>query len=227
MQFFLDTANPNQIRTAASWGILDGVTTNPTLMAREGREPRELVREIARWVSGPISVETTSLDAQGMVREAREFAGWAPNVVAKVPMTPEGLRAAAALRAEGIPINVTLVFTPVQALLAAKAGATYVSPFVGRLDDIGHVGMDVVRQSVEILRRYGFATKVLAASLRHPLHVLEAARAGADVATMPFATLEQLFRHPLTDQGLERFLADWRRLQAELASRSTAATGSP
>jgi len=227
VQFFLDTANPNQIRTAASWGILDGVTTNPTLMAREGREPRELVREIARWVSGPISVETTSLDAQGMVREAREFAGWAPNVVAKVPMTPEGLRAAAALRAEGIPINVTLVFTPVQALLAAKAGATYVSPFVGRLDDIGHVGMDVVRQSVEILRRYGFATKVLAASLRHPLHVLEAARAGADVATMPFATLEQLFRHPLTDQGLERFLADWRRLQAELASRSTAATGSP
>ncbi|MDR7607461.1 MAG: fructose-6-phosphate aldolase [Armatimonadota bacterium] len=227
MRLFLDTANPDQIRTAASWGILDGVTTNPTLMAREGREPRELVREIARWVSGPISVETTSLDAEGMIQEAREFVGWAPNVVVKVPMTPEGLRAVVALRGEGIRTNVTLVFTPVQALLAAKAGATFVSPFVGRLDDIGHVGMDTVRQAVEILRRYGFPTQVLAASLRHPLHVLEAARAGADIATMPFATMEQLFRHPLTDQGLERFLADWRRLQAELSSRTAAPAGGP
>lgn len=221
MLFFLDTANPEQVRTAAGWGILDGVTTNPTLMAREGRDPKELVQEIARWVSGPISVETTSLDADGMVREAREFVRWAPNVVVKVPMTPEGLRAVTLLKGEGIQTNVTLVFSPVQALLAAKAGATFVSPFVGRLDDIGHVGMDVVRQAVDILRRYGFATQVLAASLRHPLHVLEAAQAGADIATMPFATLEQLFRHPLTELGLERFLADWRKLQAELVRRTS------
>lgn len=219
MRFFLDTANPEQVRIAAAWGILDGVTTNPTLMAREDRDPKWLVQEIARWVSGPISVETTSLEAEGMVREAREFVGWAPNVVVKIPMTPEGLRAVTLLREEGIRTNVTLVFSPVQALLAAKAGAVFVSPFVGRLDDVGHVGMDVVRQAVEILRRYGFATQVLAASLRHPLHVLEAAQAGADIATMPFATLEQLFRHPLTEQGLERFLADWRKLQAELARR--------
>lgn len=226
MLLFLDTANPDQIRTAAAWGVLDGVTTNPTLMAREGREPKALVQEIARWVSGPISVETTSLDAEGMVREAQEFVGWAPNVVVKVPMTPEGLRAVTALREEGIRTNVTLVFSPVQALLAAKAGAYFVSPFVGRLDDVGHVGMDVVRQAVEILRGYGYPTKVLAASLRHPLHVLEAARAGADIATMPFGTLEQLFRHPLTDLGLERFLEDWRKLQAELLARSSAPAGS-
>jgi transaldolase len=226
MLFFLDTANPDQVRTAAAWGVLDGVTTNPTLMAREGREPKALVQEIARWVSGPISVETTSLDAEGMVREAREFVGWAPNVVVKVPMTPEGLRAVVTLREEGIRANVTLVFSPVQALLAAKAGAFFVSPFVGRLDDVGHVGMDVVRQAVEILRGYGYPTKVLAASLRHPLHVLEAARAGADIATMPFGTLEQLFRHPLTDLGLERFLEDWRKLQAELLARSSAPAGS-
>ncbi len=226
MLFFLDTANPDQVRTAAAWGVLDGVTTNPTLMAREGREPKALVQEIARWVSGPISVETTSLDAEGMVREAREFVGWAANVVVKVPMTPEGLRAVSALRQEGIRTNVTLVFSPVQALLAAKAGAYFVSPFVGRLDDVGHVGMDVVRQAVEILRGYGYPTKVLAASLRHPLHVLEAARAGADIATMPFGTLQQLFKHPLTDLGLERFLEDWRKLQAELLARSSAPAGS-
>ncbi len=170
MLSFLDTANPEQVQTAAAWGVLDGVTTNPTLMAREGRDPKALVEEIARWVSGPISVETTSLDAEGMIREAREFVGWAANVVVKVPMTPEGMRAVAALRGEGIRTNVTLVFSPVQALLAAKAGAFFVSPFVGRLDDVGHVGMEVVRQAVEILRSYGFSTKVLAASLRHPLH---------------------------------------------------------
>ncbi|MDR5683341.1 MAG: fructose-6-phosphate aldolase [Armatimonadota bacterium] len=219
MKFFLDTANVEQVRTAASWGILDGVTTNPTLVAREGREHRALIQEIARYVRGPISVETTSLDAEGMVREAEEFVGWVDNVVVKVPMTPEGLRAVVALRDRNIRTNVTLVFTPMQALLAAKAGAYFVSPFVGRLDDIGHVGMDVVRDAVEILQSYGYDTQVLAASLRSPLHVLEAARAGADIATMPFATLESLFRHPLTDQGIERFLADWRRLQAELEDR--------
>jgi transaldolase len=220
MKLFLDTANIQQIRRAASWGVLDGVTTNPTLVAREGRDHRELIQEIARYVRGPISVETTSLDADGMIREAETFVGWADNVVVKVPMTPEGLRAVVALRDRSIRTNVTLVFTPMQALLAAKAGAYFVSPFVGRLDDIGHVGMDVVRDAVEVLHSYGYDTQVLAASLRSPLHVLEAARAGADIATMPFATMESLFKHPLTDQGIERFLADWRRLQAELEGRA-------
>jgi transaldolase len=219
MKFFLDTANVAHVRTAASWGVLDGVTTNPTLVAREGRDHRDLIQEIARYVRGPISVEATSLDADGMVREAETFVGWADNVVVKVPMTPEGLRAAGILRDRNIRTNVTLVFTPVQALLAAKAGAYFVSPFVGRLDDIGHVGMEVVRDAVDILQSYGYSTQVLAASLRSPLHVLEAARAGADIATMPFATLEMLFKHPLTDQGIERFLADWRKLQADLEGR--------
>lgn len=219
MKFFLDTASVEQVRAAASWGVLDGVTTNPTLVAREGRDHKELIQEISRYVRGPISVETTSLDAGGMIREAEAFVGWADNVVVKVPMTPEGLRAVVALRDRNIRTNVTLVFTPMQALLAAKAGAYFVSPFVGRLDDIGHVGMDVVRDAVDILQSYGYDTQVLAASLRSPLHVLEAARAGADIATMPFATMESLFKHPLTDQGIERFLVDWRELQAELEGR--------
>jgi transaldolase len=219
MKFFLDTANVAHVRAAASWSVLDGVTTNPTLVAREGRDHKEVIQEISRYVRGPISVETTSLDADGMIREAEEFVGWADNVVVKAPMTPEGLRAVAALRDRNIRTNVTLVFTPMQALLAAKAGAYFVSPFVGRLDDIGHVGMDVVRDAVDILQSYGYDTQVLAASLRSPLHVLEAARAGADIATMPFATMESLFKHPLTDQGIERFLADWRELQAVLEDR--------
>jgi transaldolase len=219
MKFFLDTANVAHVRAAASWGVLDGVTTNPTLVAREGRDHKEVIQEISRYVRGPISVETMSLDADGMIREAEEFVGWADNVVVKAPMTQEGLRAVAALRDRNIRTNVTLVFTPMQALLAAKAGAYFVSPFVGRLDDIGHVGMDVVRDAVDILQSYGYDTQVLAASLRSPLHVLEAARAGADIATMPFATMESLFKHPLTDQGIERFLADWRELQAVLEDR--------
>ncbi len=221
MQFFLDTGSIEEIRTAQSWGVLDGVTTNPTLVVKEGQEHRALIEEICRITSGPVSVETTSADAEGMVREGEHFATWAPNVVVKVPVTPEGLRALRTLRAKGIPVNVTLVFSLPQALLAAKAGATYVSPFVGRLDDAGTDGMQIVRDICTIFPTYAFETKVLAASLRHPMHVVEAARAGADIATMPFKVMEQLFKHPLTDLGLERFLADARRLKADLEARRT------
>lgn len=221
MRFFLDTANLEEIRTAASWGILDGVTTNPTLVVKEGREHRAQIEEICRVVSGPVSVETTTADADGMIREGETFATWAPNVVVKVPVTPDGMRALRALRAKGIPVNVTLVFSLPQALLAAKAGATYVSPFVGRLDDAGNDGMQVVRDICAAFSTYRFETQVLAASLRHPMHIVEAARAGAAVATMPFKVMEQLFKHPLTDVGLERFLADARRLKADLEARRT------
>jgi transaldolase len=221
MLFFLDTANLEEIRAAAAWGVLDGVTTNPTLVAKEGREHRAQIEEICGMVSGPVSVETTTTDAEGMIREGEVFATWAPNVVVKVPVTPEGVRALRGLRAKGIPVNVTLVFSLPQALLAAKAGATFVSPFVGRLDDAGNDGMQVVRDICAAFSTYGFETKVLAASLRHPMHIVEAARAGADVATMPFKVMEQLFKHPLTDVGLERFLADARRLKAELDARRT------
>jgi transaldolase len=221
MLFFLDTANLEEIRAAAAWGVLDGVTTNPTLVAKEGREHRAQIEEICGMVSGPVSVETTTTDAEGMIREGEVFATWAPNVVVKVPVTPEGVRALRGLRAKGIPVNVTLVFSLPQALLAAKAGATFVSPFVGRLDDAGNDGMQVVRDICAAFSTYGFETKVLAASLRHPIHIVEAARAGADVATMPFKVMEQLFKHPLTDVGLERFLADARRLKAELDARRT------
>jgi len=216
MKFFLDTANLDEIRQAAVWGLCDGVTTNPTLVAREGREHRAQILEIARIVTGPISVETTSNDTEEMVRQGVEYAAWAPNVVVKVPMTPPGLAACRRLRERAIGVNVTLVFSANQALLAAKAGATFVSPFVGRLDDIGHDGMQVVRDAVAIFRTYGLATKVLAASLRHPLHVTAAALAGAPIATMPFKVLEQLFKHALTDVGQERFLADAAKLAAEL-----------
>lgn len=219
MRFFLDTANLDEIRQATAWGLCDGVTTNPTLVAKEGRDHRTQIQEIARVVSGPISVETSSNDVEEMVRQGREFATWAPNVVVKVPMTPNGLVACRRLRSEGIPVNVTLVFSANQALLACKAGATYVSPFVGRLDDIGHDGMEVVRQAVAIVDQYGFETEVLASSLRHPLHVTEAALAGAPIATMPFKVLEQLFKHVLTDVGQERFLADAARLRAAVEPR--------
>lgn len=219
MWFFLDTANLDEIKTAHAWGILDGVTTNPTLVAREGREHREQIEAICAVVKGPVSVETTTVDADGMIREGVEFATWAPNVVVKVPITPEGLRALRGLRERGVPVNVTLVFSLPQALLAAKAGATFVSPFVGRLDDAGNDGMQVVRDICAAYRNYPFETKVLAASLRHPMHVVEAALAGAHIATMPFKVMEQLFKHPLTDVGLERFLADARRLRAELEAR--------
>jgi len=216
MKFFLDTANLEEIRTVHRWGILDGVTTNPTLVAKEGRDYRAVVREIAAVTSGPISVEVTTDRPDEMITQAREYATWAPNVVVKVPATPEGITAGAALVREGIRINVTLAFSTNQALLAAKIGATFVSPFLGRLDDIGHDGMQVVRDAVQIFKTYGFTTLVLASSLRHPLHVTQAALAGAHIATMPFKVAEQLFKHPLTDQGQARFLSDWRALAAEL-----------
>ncbi len=221
MKFFLDTANLDEIRTVHRWGILDGVTTNPTLVAKEGMDYRVVVREIASITSGPISVETTSDKAGEMIAQGKEYATWAPNVVVKVPATTDGITAAAALAREGVRINVTLAFSVNQAILAAKVGAYFVSPFLGRLDDIGHDGMQVVRDAVQIFKTYGFATQVLASSLRHPLHVTQAALAGAHIATMPFKVVEQLFKHPLTDAGQERFLADWRTLQAELERRKT------
>ncbi|MBM3469951.1 MAG: fructose-6-phosphate aldolase [Armatimonadetes bacterium] len=221
MEFFVDTASIEEIRAAQSWGILDGVTTNPTHVAKEGREHKDLILEICSICPGPVSVETTATDADGMIREGEEFATWAPNVVVKVPITPEGVRALRALRAKGIRCNVTLVFSLAQALIAAKAGGTYVSPFVGRLDDAGADGMELVRDICDAYRNYGFETKVLAASLRHPVHVIQSALAGCHVATMPFRVMEQLFNHPMTDIGLEKFMADARRLQVELQARRT------
>jgi transaldolase len=219
MQFFVDTANLDEIRTAQAWGILDGVTTNPTHVAKEGREHESLIREICSVVSGPVSVETTTADADGMIREGEVFAKWAPNVVVKVPVTPDGIRALRVLGSKGIRCNVTLVFSLPQALIAAKAGAMFVSPFIGRIDDTGADGMQLLRDIVTAYRHYGFATKILAASLRHPVHIVQSAVAGCDVATMPFKVMEMLFKHPQTDIGLERFLADARRLQAELAAK--------
>lgn len=210
MKFFLDTANIDEIRTANDWGILDGVTTNPSLAAKEGRDFRELAMEILELLGDrPVSLETVSTHAEGIIREARILASWAPNVVTKVPLLPEGLKAVKVLREEGIQTNVTLVFSTNQGILAGKAGATFVSPFVGRLDDRGHDGMEVIRDLAYIFDIYGFETQVLCASVRHPRHVVEAALAGADICTIPFTVMEKLFNHPLTDAGLERFLADW------------------
>lgn len=219
MKFFLDTANLEEIRTGARWGLVDGITTNPSLAGKEGMDYRDLIREIAKIVSGPISVETTSNDPKEMVTQAREYVTWSQNVVVKVPATAEGITAAMELRDLGIRVNVTLTFSVNQAILAAKAGALFVSPFVGRLDDAGHDGMDVVRQTVQVYRNYGFKTQVLASSLRHPLHVTAAALAGADIATLPFKVMEQLFKHPLTESGQAKFLADWRKLQTELEKK--------
>ena len=221
MQFFLDTGSLEEIRTASRWGLLDGVTTNPSLVGKEGMDHRALIREIASITSGPISVETTSEVAEEMVTQGREYATWASNVYVKVPCTQEGIRAASLLGQEGIRINVTLVFSVNQSILAAKAGAAFVSPFVGRLDDIGQDGMAVVREMVQVYRTQRYTTKVLAASLRHPMHVTQAALAGADIATMPFRVMEQLFKHPLTDVGQERFLSDWRKLQTDLERKKT------
>lgn len=211
MKLFLDTANVQELREAAALGLLDGVTTNPSLIAREKRPFRELVEEICRLVDGPVSLEVVATDADGMVQQGRELAKIAPNVVVKLPTTAEGLRALRRLGPEGIRTNLTLCFSPNQALLVAKAGATYVSPFLGRLDDAGHVGMDVIRTIRRIYDTYGFKTQILAASLRHPLHVVEAALAGADAATLPFAVFQLLLKHPLTDVGLRRFLEDWEK----------------
>ena len=217
MKFFLDTASVKEIREGVALGVVDGITTNPSLVAKEGRPFREIVEEICRLVDGPINLEVVGTDADTMVAEGRDLAKIHANVVVKIPMIAEGLKAVRRLHLEGIKVNVTLCFSPSQALLAAKAGATYISPFIGRLDDISHVGMDLVRDILTIYRNYGYPTQVLAASLRHPLHLVEAAKAGAHVATMPFAVLQQLLKHPLTDIGLERFLTDWKKVPGKPA----------
>jgi len=216
MKFFIDTANVDEIKKAVELGLIDGVTTNPTLVSRENRDFRELIQEICSIVDGPVSVEAVSLDKDGMVKEARELSKIAPNIVIKIPLTEEGLKAVRILSKEGIKTNVTLCFSPTQALLAAKAGANYVSPFVGRLDDISHTGMEIVEQILTIYDNYGFETEVIVASIRHPLHVLEAALMGADIATIPFRVLMQLVKHPLTDIGIERFLKDWEKVKERL-----------
>jgi transaldolase len=212
MKFFLDTANLGEISNATDMGLIDGVTTNPTLVAREGEQFLPLVTEICRLVKGPVSLETVSSDAEGMVREAKELSSIADNVVVKIPMTPEGLKAVRICTGERIRTNVTLVFSPVQALLAAKAGASYISPFVGRIDDVGNVGMDVIADIMEIKENYGFESEIIVASVRHPGHVLESALLGADIATVPFNVIMQLFSHPLTEIGIEKFLADWEKV---------------
>lgn len=212
MKIFLDTANLDQIKEINSWGILDGVTTNPSLVAKEGCDFESRIKEICEVVDGPISAEAVSMESEGMVKEARKLSKMHKNVIVKIPMISEGLKAVKILSKEGIKTNMTLVFSPNQALLAAKAGATYVSPFVGRLDDISHTGMDLVRDIVSIYRIYGFKTQVIAASIRHPVHVTEAALAGAHVATIPYDVLKKMIRHNLTDEGIEKFLKDWEKV---------------
>lgn len=211
MKFFIDTANIEEIREAHSMGMADGVTTNPTLIAKEGKGFESLIKEICEIVDGPVSAEVIALDAKGMVGEARELAKIHENVVIKIPMTVDGLKATRILTDEGIRTNVTLVFSPLQALMAAKAGATYVSPFVGRLDDLAQSGMDLVEQIVQIYENYEFGTEVIVASIRNPMHVLESALMGADVATIPFNVLSKLAAHPLTDKGIRTFLDDWKK----------------
>jgi len=211
MIFFIDTANVEEIREVNSWGVLDGVTTNPSLVAKEGRDFQEVIKEITSIVDGPVSAEVISLKAEGMIEEARELSKIHSNVVIKVPMTDEGLKAVKVLSKEGIRINVTLVFSANQALLAAKAGASFVSPFVGRLDDVGNRGMDVIEDIVRIFDTYGIDTQVIAASIRHPQHVIEAALAGSHIATVPYGVFKNMLRHPLTDTGIERFLSDWEK----------------
>ncbi len=220
MKFFLDTANLDELRKGASWGIVDGVTTNPSLIAKEGRPLEEHIREICKIINGDISAEVVSTDAQSMIKEGRELSRIHPNVVVKCPLTRDGIMATSALSKEGIRVNVTLCFTPGQALIAAKAGAYIISPFVGRLDDIGYTGMDLIRSIVQIYRNYGYSTQILAASLRSPTHVIDSAMAGAQIGTMPFKVLDMLFNHPLTDKGLDQFLKDWNKVfQETTASR--------
>jgi transaldolase len=212
MKFFIDTADVAEIREAASYGLLDGVTTNPSLIAKTGRKFREVIEEICEIVDGPVSAEVVSTDFDGMVKEARQLSDIHPNVVVKIPLILEGLKAVRWCSDHGIQTNVTLCFNPLQALMAAKAGATFISPFVGRLDDIGAEGMEVVSQIIEIYDAYELDTEVLVASVRNPVHVLEAARLGADAATIPLGVLQQLVKHPLTDAGLAKFLADWKKV---------------
>lgn len=215
MKIFLDTANVENIRRAASLGVVDGVTTNPSLLAKESKPFRQQLLDICTLVEF-VSAEVVASDAEGMIAEARELAAIHPHIVVKVPMVPEGFKVIPALRREAIRTNVTLVFSPAQALLAAKAGAYFVSPFLGRLDDVGSDGMKLLREIIEVYRPYKFETQVLAASLRHPMHVVEAAKLGADIATMPYKVFEQLFKHPLTDRGLDAFLKDWEKARAVL-----------
>lgn len=212
MQFFIDSADIGEIKKALALGLCDGVTTNPSLVAKTGRAFDDVLKEIVGLVPGPISAEVTATDYEGMLREAHHYAKFGPQVVIKVPLIVEGLRAVKTLSDEGVKTNVTLCFSPVQALLAAKAGATYISPFVGRLDDIAEDGMAMVADVCEIYRNYGFKTQVLVASVRHPIHVLRAAKLGAHVSTIPYSVIEQLARHPLTDSGLKKFLADWEKV---------------
>ena len=212
MKFFIDTANVEEIRKTNDLGLLDGVTTNPTLVSKEGREFKGLIKEICSIVDGPVNAEVVSTDAEGMINEARDLVKLADNIVVKIPLIEEGLKAVKILAAEGIKTNVTLCFSPTQALMAAKAGAAYVSPFVGRLDDISSMGMDLVEQMITIYDNYGFDTEIIVASIRNPTHVVDAALMGADIATIPYKVIQQLIKHPLTDIGLEKFLADWKKM---------------
>jgi transaldolase len=215
MKFFIDTANLDEIGEAASLGVLDGVTTNPTLLAREversGLDPKEILHQVCELVNGPVSAEVTHLDMEGMIQDGKELSRVHSNIVIKIPITEDGLRAIKTLEAENVRVNTTLVFSTNQAILAAKAGTSFVSPFIGRLDDIGHVGMDLVRDVVQIFLEYGFKSEVIVASVRHPLHVVDAALAGAHIVTIPFKVIKQMVRHPLTDIGIERFARDWER----------------
>lgn len=211
MKFFIDTANIEEIKKGVALGMVDGVTTNPSLIARENRPFEELLKEICDLIDGPVNGEAVSLDAEGMVEEGRTLAAFHPNIVVKIPMTTEGLKAVKILSSENIKTNVTLIFSAMQALMAAKAGASYVSPFVGRLDDISQVGMDLVSDIMNIYGNYGYETEIIVASIRNPVHVLESALIGADIATIPFKVIDQLAKHPLTDIGMEKFLADWEK----------------
>lgn len=213
MKFFLDTANVGEIRQALEMGLVDGVTTNPSLLAKEKRDPQETIREVLSLVEGPVSLEVLATDSKGMITEARNLATLGSNVVIKVPMTEDGMKAVRTLAEEGIRTNVTLVFQPVQALIAAKAGANYVSPFIGRLDDISTRGMNIIEDIIAVYTNYGFDTEIIVASVRNPMHVLEAALLGADIATIPFGVIKQLVNHPLTDIGIERFLKDYEGLK--------------
>lgn len=215
MKLFIDTANIEEIKEVSDWGVVCGVTTNPSLIAREGRIFEEVVKEIADIVDGPISAEVISLDSEGMLKEARELAKIHPNIIIKVPMTKEGLKAVKVLNSENIKTNVTLIFSANQALLAARAGASYVSPFVGRLDDIGNEGIIIVQDIADIFAIHGIETEIIAASIRHPIHVLESAKAGADIATIPYKVFEQMLGHPLTNSGIDGFLKDWESLKTK------------
>lgn len=227
MKFFLDTANLEEIRQAAAMGVLDGVTTNPTLAAKEKKPFKQMILEICAVLkNGVVNAEVVSTDVAGMLREGREIATWHKNVIVKIPMTPAGIQACNTLAQEGIRVNVTLVFSPSQALICAKAGAYFVSPFLGRLDDISQDGLLLLRDILQIYRAYNFSTQVLAASLRHPIHVVEAAKMGAHIGTMPYKVFEQLFKHPLTDKGLEGFLKDWEKAREALGDVAPSAAAS-